>query len=107
MTDRVFQNILDDAIKNCSPGDVFTFEFELLTDSVLVKINDTGKGITEDELPYIFTRYYKGSKTKEENSTGLGLAIVKKFLYLHKSTIRGYSKINQDTRFEFQLPLYG
>lgn len=106
MTDRVFQNILDNAIKYCNPGDVVTIELELQKDSVLVKIADTGKGIAEDELPYIFTRYYKGSKTKGANSTGLGLAIVKKILDLHKSSIQVYSKINQGTRFEFQLPLY-
>ena len=83
-----------------------TIELELEQDGVLVKIADTGKGIAEDELPNIFTRYYKGTKTKEANSTGLGLAIVKKILDLHKTTIEVYSKINQGTRFEFKLPLY-
>ncbi len=106
MTDRVFQNILDNAIKYCNPGDVVTIELELLKDAVKVKISDTGKGISEEELPYIFTRYYKGSKTKGANSTGLGLAIVKKILDLHKSKIEVFSKINQGTRFEFNLPLY-
>ncbi len=106
MTDRVFQNILDNAIKYCSAGDVVTIELELLKNAILVKITDTGKGIAEDELPYIFTRYYKGKKTAGTNSTGLGLAIVKKILDLHKSTINVYSKINQGTRFEFNLPIY-
>lgn len=106
MTDRVFQNILENAIKYCNANDVITIELELLKDSVLVKISDTGKGISNEDLPYIFTRYYKGRKIKNENSTGLGLAIVKKILDLHKSTIEVYSEINQGTRFEFQLPLY-
>ncbi|MEZ5103551.1 MAG: HAMP domain-containing sensor histidine kinase [Draconibacterium sp.] len=106
MTDRVFQNILDNAIKYCNPGDVVTIELELLKNSVKVKIADTGRGISEEELPYIFTRYYKGSKTKGANSTGLGLAIVKKILDLHKSKIEVFSKVNQGTRFEFDLPLY-
>ena len=106
MTDRVFQNILDNAIKYCDSKDVVTIELELQTDGVLVKITDTGKGIASEDLPYIFTRYYKGSKTQGVNSTGLGLAIVKKILDLHKSTIEVYSKINQGTRFEFKLPLY-
>lgn len=107
MTDRVFQNILDNAIKYCDPNDVVTIELELEQDGVLVKITDTGKGIAEDELANIFTRYYKGKKTQGANSTGLGLAIVKKILDLHKSTIEVYSKLNQGTRFEFKLPLYG
>ncbi len=106
MTDRVFQNIIDNAIKYCNPNDVVTIELELEKNSVKVKISDTGKGISEEELPYIFTRYYKGKKTNGSNSTGLGLAIVKKILDLHKSKIEVFSKINQGTRFEFNLPLY-
>ncbi len=106
MTDRVFQNIIDNAIKYCDPNDVVTIELELLKNAVKVKISDTGKGISEEELPYIFTRYYKGKKTQGSNSTGLGLAIVKKILDLHKSKIEVFSKINQGTRFEFNLPLY-
>ena len=106
MTDRVFQNIIDNAIKYCNPNDVVTIELELMKNAVRVKISDTGKGISEEELPYIFTRYYKGNKSKESNSTGLGLAIVKKILDLHKSKIEVFSKINHGTRFEFNLPLY-
>lgn len=106
MTDRVFQNIIDNAIKYCNPNDVVTIELELLKNAVKVKISDTGRGISEEELPYIFTRYYKGNKTKDANSTGLGLAIVKKILDLHKSKIVVLSKINQGTSFEFKLPLY-
>jgi signal transduction histidine kinase len=106
MTDRVFQNILDNAMKYCDSNDVVTIELGLEKDGVLVKITDTGKGIAEDELPNIFTRYYKGKKTKGADSTGLGLAIVKKILDLHKSTIAVYSKLNEGTRFEFKLPLY-
>ncbi len=106
MTDRVFQNIMDNAIKYCNANDVVTIELELMRDAVKVKISDTGKGISEEELPYIFTRYYKGNKVKNANSTGLGLAIVKKILDLHKSKIEVFSKVNQGTRFEFQLPLY-
>ena len=106
MTDRVFQNIIDNAIKYCNPNDVVTIELELMKNAVRVKISDTGKGISEEELPYIFTRYYKGKKTKGDKSTGLGLAIVKKILDLHKSNIEVYSKLNQGTRFEFNLPIY-
>lgn len=106
MTDRVFQNIIDNAIKYCQANDVITIELELLKNDVLVKISDTGSGIASEDLPNIFTRYYKGTKARNVNSTGLGLAIVKKILDLHKSTIKVYSKINKGTRFEFNLPLY-
>ncbi len=83
-----------------------TIELELQEKSVLVKISDTGKGIADEDLPYIFTRYFKGRKTQKANSTGLGLAIVKKILDLHQSTIKVYSQLNKGTRFEFHLPIY-
>jgi signal transduction histidine kinase len=106
MTDRVFQNLLDNAIKFCKAKDVITIELELQNDSVLVKVADTGKGIAEEDLPNIFTRYYTGKKTKDAGGTGLGLAIVKKIIELHKSKIQVFSKPDEGTVFEFSLPLY-
>jgi len=105
MTDRVFQNIIDNAIKYCNRGDVVTVELELQSKQVLVRIRDTGTGIAQEDLPYIFDRYFKKQKN-HSNSTGLGLAIVKKILDLHKSTIRVFSEVNRGTTFEFGLPLY-
>lgn len=105
MTDRVFQNIIDNAIKYCNQGDVVSIELEMQKQEVLVRIKDTGTGIAKEDLPYIFDRYYKKKKNKA-NSTGLGLAIVKKILDLHKSTIRVFSEVNRGTTFEFALPVY-
>lgn len=105
MTDRVFQNIIDNAIKYCNRGDVVTVELELQSKQVMVRIKDTGTGIAQEDLPYIFDRYFKKQKN-QSNSTGLGLAIVKKILDLHKSTIRVFSEVNRGTTFEFGLPVY-
>jgi len=105
MTDRVFQNIIDNATKYCNRGDVVTVELELQSKQVMVRIKDTGTGIAQEDLPYIFDRYFKKQKN-QSNSTGLGLAIVKKILDLHKSTIRVFSEVNRGTTFEFGLPVY-
>ncbi len=105
MTDRVFQNIIDNAIKYCNRGDVITVVLELQSKQVLVRIKDTGTGIAQEDLPYIFDRYFKKQKN-QSNSTGLGLAIVKKILDLHKSTIKVFSEVNRGTTFEFGLPVY-
>lgn len=108
MTDRVFQNIIDNAIKYCDRGDTVTIELELQNQEVMVRIKDTGTGIASEDLPYIFTRFYKSSNNAatKTNSTGLGLAIVKKILELHKSSIRVFSELNKGTTFEFGLPVY-
>jgi len=108
LTDRVFQNIIDNAINYCNKGDVVTIDLELQKGSVLVRIKDTGTGISTEDLPYVFDRFYKGHKRSQNDhkSTGLGLAIVKKIIDLHNSTIKVFSDLNKGTTFEFQLPVH-
>ncbi|MBO6517026.1 MAG: HAMP domain-containing histidine kinase [Bacteroidia bacterium] len=103
LIERVFQNLLDNAIKHTSEGEKITVSVQNPTnESVEVCIQDTGVGIADDELPYIFDRYKKGNK---KDGSGLGLAIVKKILDLHKIEISVQSEVNQGTAFSFQLPI--
>ena len=70
-------------------------------------IRDTGRGISQQELPFIFDRLYRAENSSQhsKNSSGLGLAIVKKILDLHNSKIKVISKLEQGTQFSFQLPV--
>ena len=63
-------------------------------------MKDTGVGISNGELPYIFDRYRKGAS---DTGTGLGLAIVKKILELHETAINVQSILNKGTSFSFSL----
>jgi len=107
LLDRALQNLMDNALKFCSQGDVITLEL-IAEDSGAIRVNisDTGSGISEEDLPLIFDRYYKGKSENSNNGTGLGLAITKKILELHGSDINVQSKINQGTKFSFQLPAF-
>jgi signal transduction histidine kinase len=104
LIDRVLQNLIDNAIKFCREGDYINIEIKPeLPGKVLISIADSGEGIHQDELPFIFERYYKGKKYSD--STGLGLAIVKKIIDLHQTDIHVISLQGKGTSFFFQLPV--
>lgn len=99
MIKRVFINILSNAITSITKDGSISIDSFIDGKNVLIKISDTGCGIPEKDLPYIFDRYYKGNKS----GTGLGLAIVKEILNLHGSKFRFESKEGIGTTFYFAL----
>jgi two-component system sensor histidine kinase ResE len=70
---------------------------------------DTGSGIPEEDLPYVFERFYKTDKarTRARGGTGLGLAIAKNIVDAHKGQISVHSKIDEGTTFSFFIPEAG
>ena len=109
LMERVFQNLLDNAIKyTAAPGSI-TITLSPKGDGVGVTIADTGTGIAPEELPYIFDRYRRGARHEGEDPSGagLGLAIVKKILEIHGVTISASSRVHEGTAFSFQLPAEG
>ncbi len=104
---RVLENLISNAIKHTSQNGEIIIKLENSNKGFNVVIQDTGRGISEHELPNIFNRLYRAENTSNEssNSSGLGLAIVKKILDIHHSTIKVTSQLNQGTQFSFYLPL--
>ena len=102
---RVLENLLRNAIKFTPHGGAVSIRMEPKPGTVSVAVVDTGCGIHDSELERIFDRFYRSetSASIQETSTGLGLAIVKRILDLHGSRITVTSKVNQGTRFEFEL----
>ncbi len=103
---RVLENLISNAIKHTSENGEIIIKLENSNDGFNIIIQDTGRGISEHELPNIFNRLYRAENTSNEssNSSGLGLAIVKKILDIHHSTIKVTSQLNQGTQFSFYLP---
>jgi signal transduction histidine kinase len=106
LIERVFQNLLDNAIKYTSDRGIITIRLKALKETINVSVADTGCGITSEDLPHIFERYHKGSQHFSHNDTGagLGLAIVKKILEVHGITIDVASRVSEGTSFSFDLP---
>jgi len=106
LVQRVLENLLRNALKFTPAGGAVTIRLQPQAGAFKVAVADTGCGIASADLDRIFDRFYhSGSPVAgEDSSTGLGLAIVKRILDLHGSRITVTSRLNEGTRFEFDLP---
>ncbi|MDN4067610.1 ATP-binding protein [Paenibacillus vini] len=104
---QVFVNLLNNAYKYTSEGSIHIRIFET-ADHVTVSMSDTGTGISSDELPHIFERFYRGDKSRNRRTggAGIGLAIVKAIVEAHGGHIHAESEIDQGTRFTLHFPKY-
>jgi signal transduction histidine kinase len=100
--EQIFINLLDNAIRYTERGAVSVTMRSVDHDLIKITIEDTGLGISKDELPYIFERFYRieKSRSREHGGTGLGLAIVKKLVEIQGGTIEVSSEVGKGTRFE-------
>lgn len=107
MIEKVFQNLIDNAIKFTPQSG--TILIQLLNDQnkIKVKISDSGVGISQDQISQIYDRFNQGNKTENKSKgLGLGLAIVKKILEVHGVNISTSSTPNRGTTFSFDIPVY-
>jgi signal transduction histidine kinase len=104
--ERVFQNLISNAIKYTpKEGEVFV-ETYAKNGSAVIHIRDTGYGIPEEELPYIFDRFRRVAKHEDKAvGTGLGLAITKALVEAHSGTIAVTSKEDSGSTFTISLPV--
>lgn len=118
--ERVFTNLVDNAIRHCREGDSVNITITRLDQALQVTISDTGSGIAAEDIPNIFDAHYRGRNTQsigksytvnsvagqarhERTNSGLGLAITRRIVELHGSTISVESKQDQGTSFSFCL----
>jgi signal transduction histidine kinase len=109
--DRVFANLLYNAIRYTPIGGSITITMKVLqeTHSVKVIVADSGVGIEPDDLPHIFDRFYKKDKSRHSSSggSGLGLSIAKEIVGLHGGEISAYNPPEGGSVFEMLFPLSG
>lgn len=97
---QMFMIILDNAIKFSNPGSTIDIKVEQ-KEFVIVSIRDHGVGISKEELPYIFDKFYKSKLRQNAKGSGLGLAIARQIAYKHEGEIEVYSEPGQGTEFRF------
>lgn len=104
--EQIILNLLGNAIRYTEKGDIHV-TLLYTAESVILSVEDTGIGIPQEDLPYIFERFYRveKSRARKYGGTGLGLSIVKKLVELQGGTIGVTSKLGNGTRFEVHLPL--
>ncbi len=101
---RSLTNLMDNAIKYTKIGSVVVRGFYDDT-YITVEISDTGIGISSQDLPHIFDRFYRADSSRSmTGGTGLGLTIVKKIIEAHGGKISAESNVGQGTTFRIKLP---
>jgi two-component system sensor histidine kinase BaeS len=99
---EVIANLLSNALRYTPDGGAVTITARRRDDRVTVAVSDTGAGISPEELPKIFDRFYKGRTSR---GSGLGLTIARNLVVAHGGTIRAESEPGRGTRITFDLPV--
>lgn len=102
--EQVLYNLIQNAINHTPPQGRIIVSAEKRGDKAFIQVSDTGRGISPDDLPHIFDKFYTGKNNKK--GTGLGLTIARGILAAHGSDITVKSQPDQGTAFAFYLPLY-
>ncbi len=106
LVERAIQNLMDNALKFTPSKGSIKIIIDHDNENVIIRIKDSGPGITKEDQKYIFERFRQTENKEKKNGIGLGLAIVKKIMELHETNIRIISKPNEGSTFEFYLPSY-
>lgn len=103
---EALRNIIDNAIEYTNSGGKVEINCSKNDGNVEVVVSDTGIGISEDDLPFIFDRFYRGKSAFEINpsGTGLGLSLTKAVVEILSGQIYVLSQVGKGTRFILILP---
>ena len=104
---QLFVILLDNAVKYTPAKGQIAVTSYSYKGSAHVSIQDTGIGISKEDIPFIFERFYRGDKvrSRDDGGSGLGLAIAKWIIEKHGGKIRVDSVKGKGTQFHLQLPL--
>jgi signal transduction histidine kinase len=101
---QVFANLLDNAIKYTSAGGTVTISVQDGADRAVARFRDTGIGIIPEEQDKIWSRLYRGDKSRSQRGLGLGLSLVKAVVEAHGGTVTVSSQPNEGSEFTVTLP---
>ena len=102
MLDRVITNLLSNAVKYSEPEGRITVHLAKGNKDILVQVTDTGIGIPEQHIPFLFDAFFQ--VRRDAKGSGLGLAIAKTIIEAHGGRIWVESTVGTGTTFSFTLP---
>ena len=103
---QILSNILNNALKYTPEGKMVSLAVLQEEDYVGFQFRDEGAGMDEDDIPYIFERFYRGDKSRDRKTggVGVGLSIVKALMDAHKGKIQVKSKLKRGTTINLWFP---
>lgn len=101
---RVFANLIMNGINHSPRGGKVEVVLEFYGDEQVVKVKDSGQGITEEELPHLFERFYQGHSDRHASGSGLGLYLTRQIIAAHGGTIWAENRSPRGALFGFRLP---
>jgi two-component system, OmpR family, sensor kinase len=101
---QVASILLDNAVKYTPDGGSVTVRVEEDEDVSSVAVSDSGVGISEDQLPLVFERFYRADAARADDGAGLGLSIARQIAEAHGGTIEATSKVGVGSTFVLLLP---
>lgn len=107
---QVLSNLMANALRHTPQGGtIFVTVKSILSEekqSLQLIVKDTGSGISAEDLPFIFDRFWRANKSRSERvNSGLGLAIAKQLILAHNGTIEVNSEVGKGTEFTIELPI--
>ena len=101
-----FMNLIENAIKYNKPGGKIIIKLSRNTTFARIIVQDNGIGISKEEIPFVFDRFYRSDKSRKRNGTGLGLSIVKWIIDAHHGNISVNSTLSEGTQIIVDLPAF-
>lgn len=105
--EQIISNLIENAIQYTTESGFIKVKLSRDSATIRICIEDTGIGIPQEDIPFLFERFYRveKSRAREFGGTGLGLAIVKQLVELQGGTITVKSRIGKGTHFEVVFPI--
>ncbi|WP_299534630.1 tetratricopeptide repeat protein [Ulvibacterium sp.] len=105
--EKVVYNVLSNAFKFSEDGESVAFKVSYTGQELCIHVSDSGRGISEEKLPFIFDRFYQvdSSITKDQEGSGIGLSLSKDLIELMDGTITVSSEKGMGTFFTIQVPI--
>jgi len=99
-------NILGNAVKYTPENRTITFALTEQDNTIIFDVIDTGYGISEEDLPHVFDKFYRSAETNvaEQTGSGLGLAITLEIIHLHSGEVEVQSDLGKGTHFTIMIP---